>query len=1162
MLEKVKNINVADNSDDPEFVFSLPQEYVHATAATSSVVTVLTSIASQSKPHVAPPLNKRYYLDADTGKLALVNYQSGYLFDVEEKPVNNIHELASLLSDISRDNRKMIIRGLQKSKKAASKRRTNENFTEHQEGSFFVMLDFDKVDTDHNPLTVDAIESVIAKLPEEFQNVTYYYQHSGSAGILNDDGQLFKHGLNAHVFFWLNRRVIGPALTAYLKKHCLDTAFHTVGEDRGGSVRIIYGIDPAPIYSAVQAHYTASPTIETGVQCNLKPENRQGLVTKKIDVVNLPTFSENIFAEAIKLGNDIKRKYEKEHGFKTKQTQTRTANGISTVAYSVNPNAASRGNRTLKATNLSDDGKYLTLYFEGENSPGSWFVSQQNPQIAQRYGDGERVPLKEVSTTAYARVRDELKWFTELPHHELSLVNGYLPPINDFAHAKVSLILAPTGSGKTTAAIDWIKSKWREGELIVYAAPIIALVNQMQADILAAGIPCANYTEVYKGNLIQSGVILTTNKSLERIMKLNYAIMRPHYTVYDEIHVGFDEFMSSSRNNAFFEQTLLKSTQTLLLTGTLTNVQKSYLPNVIGNALSSLSEQDYCCYEFDPIKSNPLSFQPLNNFEADVILLMKDCEEKIKQGIALPRIVILPPKSRLNAYRRILRDYGLTDYAYVVSRKETHQSDIDAARRSHRPILIASPVFGVGINLSAEPDILWVSFNRLKADTNQVIQTVNRANRGQIGRCDVRIYGNVNFESKITLPNRHKLKHDVAERLRQESSFTGLLEEHFQIDRNTYLCLRDMEKNINQTLSYLYEHNLIQNFTIVMEDMRVQTKSEARAEILAKNKARIEFKGYNKQAQVDYNNAINLQAQRFHQAEPYYCFWKLNALAEERKTASHTDNPRLPIDIDNEEFGTLMNLCGLEEPQQARRINIPMVKRIFGEIMPSITAQYEPEIYSSWAKVQAEKTENIIVLLKKLADIQAGSLNVVALVASLSRNKQIGDAFLALTGYDQGLISTGGKLNKYIKRCESARSSGSDKVKLALKDAGIDLLTELLEPIGIFFERVVGADGRLRINHDKLIVPATWNFAVKINRLTMQAARLKALPSDQKVPVLAVPDTSDRKSMCVDVCEKCIMYYQMECVIGHPVDAFDALLPSSRATKCSDFKVIKLKLVA
>src|SRR5665647_652890 len=276
-----------------------PSPHTSVSPAIPSVVTVLTSVISPVNPHVAPPLNKRYYLDADTGKLALDNYQNGYHFTVEERPVNNIHELATLLADISADNHKMIIRGLQVKKGVAKLRRTNDNFAEHPQGSYFVMLDFDKVDTEHDPLTVEAIESVIARLPEAFHNVTYYYQHSNSAGILNVDGTPMKNGLNAHVFFWLNRRVPGPELTAYLKKHCLDTDFYSVGENQGGTVRITYGIDPAPIYTAVQAHYIASPTIEEGVQCSLNPDQRQGLISKLNNVVNLQAIPENITIEAV-----------------------------------------------------------------------------------------------------------------------------------------------------------------------------------------------------------------------------------------------------------------------------------------------------------------------------------------------------------------------------------------------------------------------------------------------------------------------------------------------------------------------------------------------------------------------------------------------------------------------------------------------------------------------------------------------------------------------------------------------------------------------------------------------------------------------------------------------------------------------------------------------
>lgn len=112
-MSDLNNINVAGNSYSPEFEFNFPQEHVLIATAKSSVVTVLTSVVSRGSPEVAPSLNKRYYIDANTGKLALRNYQNAAFFKAEDKPVSNIVELAALLTEISPDNRKMIIRGLQ-----------------------------------------------------------------------------------------------------------------------------------------------------------------------------------------------------------------------------------------------------------------------------------------------------------------------------------------------------------------------------------------------------------------------------------------------------------------------------------------------------------------------------------------------------------------------------------------------------------------------------------------------------------------------------------------------------------------------------------------------------------------------------------------------------------------------------------------------------------------------------------------------------------------------------------------------------------------------------------------------------------------------------------------------------------------------------------------
>jgi hypothetical protein len=67
------------------------------------------------------------------------------------------------------------------------------------------MIDFDDQDVPEgiNPTSVEALELVIKKLPPEFHNASYFYQHSSSAGIVGPDGLPRKKGLNAHAFFWL-----------------------------------------------------------------------------------------------------------------------------------------------------------------------------------------------------------------------------------------------------------------------------------------------------------------------------------------------------------------------------------------------------------------------------------------------------------------------------------------------------------------------------------------------------------------------------------------------------------------------------------------------------------------------------------------------------------------------------------------------------------------------------------------------------------------------------------------------------------------------------------------------------------------------------------------------------------------------------------------------
>lgn len=1117
--------------------------------STNSVITVLTSMALPGKP--VGMMHKRFYLDK-VGGLKVVAYQNGYLFSSNVVPVNGINDLGKIIAAISADPRMIVIRGLHQSPKAARVRRLKDDFPEHPQGTPWVMIDFDDIELPDSldPLSLAAIEHCIAKLPPEFQGVTYYYQHSNSAGILKPDGKPLKAGLNAHVFFWLSRRITGEDLAAHLQSHCIQTGFYEVGLDKGGSVRIRYGIDPSVIKSSIQAHYTAAPEIGVGVKCQLDPRNRQGLVKMDQVEVKVPALPPELCRDVDRMQTTLTDNYKREHGFKSAFLQTKTINGISTVRHLVNPNANLRGGRAFVRGKLSRDEQFFTLYFADESSPGSYYVVKDRPEFARHHG-GDRMLLKDLSAGAHAYVRDELKWFTEIPYHDLQLdQRGYLPPLSGFANAKTSLILAPTGSGKTKAAIDWMRSKGGANSLAIYAAPTIALVNQMSSDLRSAGVQCHSYTETGRHNLPSFGVIVTTNKSLKKMLGLVHDACVTHYLVVDEIHMSLDEFMKSRQRNESFENGMSRARQTLLLTGTMTKVQRAKIVNTVGHALGGLTEEHFCRYEFASVKRNPLIIRPSANFDSDFMVLVVSLSEAAKVGLQLPRVVVLPDTSKMRKYRSILEQYGLTPYAHVVSRPENTPGEVEAARVSTLPILIASPLFALGMNFDVEPEILLAKFDYLSADTNQINQAINRANRGQV-QCEVRIYGNPIRGAKIRVLDADKLKVEVQALLKAEATLEGLLEEHFQIDPATYGILRQAEKHSQAALSQMVEEDSFQNYEVVIEES---------VPLVHKDKAEV-FKGHGKAAREGYLNAIAEQATRFTSAEDYLRFWKLEQLSTERRDNWLSLDQRVGLEISDEESGVLMALCNLNDPKQVRAVKAVKIKRLFGEIGPWISAQYSRETFLHWAKVESEKTDKLVVLVNKLSAVQAGTLSPKNLAANLTRNKQFCDGILALASDDHEYLSLSQKFSGLTEARRRVKVKGSDAEKSKVQKAGLELLGEVLAPLGVVFARQkVGK--KIVVDYDTLIVPATWNLSEMAANLERQAQRLKALPVEQKVPMADGEECDGEKLISLEVCQRCVFIKQNSCALGHPIawqgDEFEVNL----ATNCSSFKELKLKLPA
>lgn len=186
-----------------------------------------------------------------------------------------------------------------------------------------------------------------------------------------------------------------------------------------------------------------------------------------------------------------------------------------------------------------------------------------------------------------------------------------------------------------------------------------------------------------------------------------------------------------------------------------------------------------------------------------------------------------------------------------------------------------SPLFALGLNFERAPDILLCRFSGIDADTNQIVQAVNRGNRSAVN-CKTIIYGNPELGLRFQIPSPEAVKGEIATILRNESSLAGLLEQHFHIDRVAYRWLRGCERNSHVALSQLVEHDLIQNYVVELESDL--PKPEKNRGLLFKNQKKV--------ARAGYQQAIRERATSFSDYEDYLCFWKMEQLKREQQERS------------------------------------------------------------------------------------------------------------------------------------------------------------------------------------------------------------------------------------------------------------------------------------
>lgn len=1127
------------------------------TTTKTSLPTVATTITVLST--TTPNCNtvKTYGIDA-TGQFKCIPYGNEIFFSYRLEQAYGIDQLSALLTELSKRKNAILIRGNPILGLSKQTDRKGGKFPEAKDGCYWVMIDFDNLPVPEgmNPNSKESIEYYIHKLPNEFHGVSYFYQFSSSAGIQNSDGTPLKKGLNVHLFFWFKSPIHGKQLSAYFESHCYENQFYEKAFDRHGQPVIKTGVDLSVIRSSVQPHYIGLPNILKGVICTLPPEDRQGLVKKKSDEVELPELADSLIPETLAKRKRILNAWKVECGFVTARITTRALHGgISVSTYYRNPNGPSPStNRVfVEAKPYGADEDTIILFFDGEFSPGSFFVKKSSPQLAIRFGEYSTIPLKELSEGAYAHVRDNLKWFNEISHFELPLTEvGYLPDITLFATALNSLIIAPTGSGKSTAFCRYAETS---NSVIFYAAQTIALVDQMYQDLINWEIPgnwlhrryirATRYTDFYKGKRLEEGVVyVTTNESLYKFIDAAISQGVNYELCVDEIHVGLDDFMASERKNQLFEKAIGRATRSIFMTGTFTNLQVSKLIDTVSRACGVLTPEVYSSYRFHPIKTNPLFLADVSDFGADFVALLRQYQVLKIAGKPIPRTVIITPSTKMRKHEMLLEKFGLLEDSCVVSRQESLQDAIEVARTSTKPILISSPLFALGLNFEKEPVIFWTYFSYLQVDESQIIQTLNRANRGGV-KCEVRLYVGETDKRPVIIPDAVLEQIKIEEYLRDEATVQGMLDAHFHVNRAAYLSLREAEKKTGKSLHGLIENDGFQNYRIQEEWVDTLRATKEDKEL---------FNTFKRAAAASYLDDVTEHANEHrHEADSLLLHY-LEKLYQKKKEFGVTA-VKVAREIENEERGISMLLCDVSARDSAS-VKPARIRRLFGEVNPYMTAQYSLERIGEYRAVAAKKTLALIPLLGYLKQMRNRQVTGHTFAALLKR-PSLRNAVKALADNEVNYIDWQKKLDRLDVISDQIRNNASDRQKVALKWEQFEIAQDFLKSIGVTFDKTK-VNGKDVIDPDKPLVP-DWEFDSMIAVLRHKAESLKRLPErpvNKELEECHWVGPHLSRKLCASCVHSSRDYF---CALGRPIQPFwddiEAMIEA-----CDSYRKIPAKL--
>lgn len=1101
-------------------------------------------------------LRKRFQLD-EHGKLVVSKIMIPYESSSAVLHFSGIREIGRMIGFHSRSGKAMIIRGINPTGEPLFGRRQEAIFPEQPAGQNWVMMDFDNIPlpAGMDPISEEAIRYVINTLPAPFHNVTCYYQFSASAGVIGPDGQALKTGMNAHIFFCLNRNVPGKLLSAYLKQDAFDNGRATIKQHRDGRPYIDFGFDPSVVENPVQPHFIAIPTIGEGVVCLFENRARQGILEGAMEEVILPDIDSRL-VEQVKQETDRRiAEWKRANGYKTSTSQIRTPKGIATQTTLRKPGSVLNGaDRNFSHGELNAEGDRFVLFLTNENSPGSWRVFKDTPHYAHHYGN-DMVFLLDLSPEAYAYVRDVLRWFIDVLLIELQLEGGRLPAFV-FATAQHSTIDSPTGSGKTFRLKEYIRAS---RVLVICVEPTIALCRQVVSDCSSGENPVSAhfYQDVLSYSFPRHGVLVTTSDSLYKYVDAAMAESVSFNLVVDEVHIGLDNFMVSKLKLNQLKTAIMRAEQVRYLTGTITPVQASMLAELAQDRFGHLNDNVFCHYRFASVRENPLQLWAQESFETELLKFLAALQAKKAAGEPLPRFVLIVPTSKMEKFNLHLKEYGLTEDAHVVSRPESDDEEIEAARVSTKPILISSSLFATGLNFVRDTDILWCYFMHYEIDTSTAIQTLNRANRNfDREPCEVRLFVGNTSTDPVTYPVKEALIAEFTEYIDVPITEINGFDLPQTMSIMVYKAKRKAERNTCKALGHLIAEDSFQNYKIVpgMQGSRDKAIHKAAIEVAtaAREFYRDEIRGYMAGCCNDTD----------------WGFIQLARLDAESGASHWRKESRLARDFEHERSAIVLKMIGRGTDNVTKLPDLRKLKVLFVEEEPS---------FVGWDKGMALPVSSIIegatagkVLLEKLSEMASGTMDGYGFAATLNQNKQLRKAFIWLCHGDMAIADLQHDFEQLRILSENRRNSNTAQNKNAVLRFRLNLIGPLLEGIGVTFPVVKKQRGGGKgTDYTQPIVPP-WDFQGLQARLDDYIAMLKALPAGaMKIHRLPIYEPKERVPYGVDVttCQGCRLFFRGACCLGKAIAWDEMGIVTSFEydeiqSKCNDLAKKRIKTVS